>query len=83
MPVGKDIRFIEPTSFEILPRPKRGMVGILMSSFPDIIRTESQANMTLIVCIIVFTSLSMLIIINSGTTSNYSRAQIDTHAAED
>lgn len=65
----KDIRFIEPTNYIIQPHPKKGMVGILMQSFPSVIRSEAQANAVLVFVAAIFATLSMIIILSGNTTA--------------
>ncbi|MEK7659749.1 MAG: hypothetical protein AAB343_00940 [Patescibacteria group bacterium] len=76
---GKDIRFIEPTNYVILPRPKKGMVGVLMNSFPSVIRTEAHANAALVFIAILFSAMSMMVVINSNAQTGLSRSQVEVY----
>lgn len=45
-----DIRFIEPTSFEIRPVDRRGLlIRVVMQAFPSVVKNERQANGVLVI----------------------------------
>lgn len=76
---GKDIRFIEPTNYVIQPHQKKGMVGLLMQGFPDVIRTEAQANAVLIFVVILCAAMSMGVVLSSDSPRGLSQSEIEVY----